>query len=222
MPDIFPYPKNWLEISNLLGNNMTNTGSGAMLPKQYNDNPPKSKRQYTKKKNDLEALPLKIQLQTVMDKFDDPLSEVLSILDPFHDKIVRPEINKNPNIPEDPNYGLFRVIYWIRDDDGTKFHTIITKAKDGYDARADVEIEFIDLHKSNLMKVVGVECVIVPKKYIWKINEEFPINEQKGLIKIQADLEKADIVRKLELFEDEKPDPDLSKFIDDDQSDIDK
>ena len=100
--------------------------------------------------------------------------------------------------------------------------TIITKAKDGYDARADVEIEFIDLHKSNLMKVVGVECVIVPKKYIWKINEEFPINEQKGLIKIQADLEKADIVRKLELFEDEKPDPDLSKFIDDDQSDIDK
>jgi hypothetical protein len=193
-----------------------------MLPRQFKANPPKSKRNYTKKKIDLEALPLKIQLQTVMDKFDDPLSEVLSILDPFHDKIVRPEVNTNQNIPEDPNHGLFRVIYWVRDDEGTKFHTVITKAKDGYDARADVEDEFVELHKSNLMKVVGVECVIIPKKYIWKINEEFPINNQKGLIKTQAELEKESIVRKLELFEDEKPDPDLSKFIGDEQSDIDK
>lgn len=186
-----------------------------MLPRQFNANPPKSKRKYTKKKVDFETLPLKLQLQTVMEKFEDPLSEVISILDPFHNKIVRPELKPNPNIPEDPNYGLFRVIYWIRDDSGTKFHTVIVKAKDGYDAAGNIEGEFIEYYKSNLMKVVGVECVIIPKKYVWKLNEEFPIAERKELVKIQVELEVADIIRRLEIFEDEKTAPDLTNFIND-------
>lgn len=191
-----------------------------MTSSYYNANPPK--RRNAKKKSAPNFISDIDQLRLIMSKFDDPLSEVLSILDPFRDKIVRPEVNSNPNIPVDPNYGLFRVIYWIRDGEGVKFHTSVVKAKDGFDARADVEGEFIKEHKSNNMKVVGVECVIVPKKYIWKINEEYPIDDQQGIMKTQADLEKEKIARKLEEFEDEKPVPGLSKFIDDEQFGRDK
>ena len=181
-----------------------------------------TKIRQSKNKKTIEDYPIKTQLEMIMAKFEDPLSEVISILDPFHSKIVRPEVKPNHDIPENPNYGLFRVIYWVRDDSGTKFHTVIVKAKDGHDAAGNIEGEFIEYYKSNLMKVVGVECVIIPKKYIWKLNEEFPIAERKELVKTQVELEKADIIRRLEIFEDEKPAPDLSNFLNDEQSEFDK
>jgi hypothetical protein len=186
-----------------------------MKSNYYNANPSMSKRKYTKKKSDFELLPPRNQLMAIMGKFEDPLSEVLSILDPFHDKIVRPQVISNSDIPVDPNYGLFQVIYWIKDGKRTKFHTDIVKAKDGFGARSKVDVEFIELRMLNQMKVVGVECLIVPKKYIWKINEDHPIQDQKGLMKIQADLEKEEIIKKLEVFEVEELTPDLSKFIND-------
>jgi hypothetical protein len=176
-----------------------------------------------KGKSRIDDLPLKAQLEVVLAKFDDPLSAVLTALDPFHDKIVRPETKATHLAPKDSNYGLFRVIFWVRDDTTVskfKFQTQIVEATDGFDARFKVETDYLAQVKSNDMKVVGIECLYVPRNHIRKINEDFPIYDQKGVLKVFAELELEQIKATLERFEQEEPSADLANFIVDDAKPI--
>jgi hypothetical protein len=177
-----------------------------------------------KKKSDLENYPIETQLKLILAKFDDPIEAVRNILNPEYNSIVKSDLRVAPPRPKEPTNGIFRVIYSTVSNNGKKIKikSEIIEATDGFDAKFHFDLSKNDDTDKSKAEAIGVECLYVPRSIRNNFLKEFGVENRAGLITSIVEQAWATLIEDLEIFEDEKPAPDLSKFINDDQSDFDK
>ena len=170
-----------------------------------------------KKKSDLENYPLETQLRVILGKFEDPIWAVRDILDPEHKNIVKSDLRVAPPGPKEPTKGVFRVIYATTSDLGgkSKIRTTELEATDGRDAKLQFAISTMDEETKSEKRVIGVECLYVPRSVRNKFLQEFKMEGRYGVVTPLVEIAWATLIEELEVFEDERPAPDLTKFFND-------
>lgn len=171
----------------------------------------------SKKKSTFELLDPKERLRFVLGEFEDPMNEVLDILHPDHNNIVGSDLREKIEKPQKTTTGLFRVIYTEphKAGDRPKVRSTIVEAMDGYDAKATFEIGKITEPLLKDAAVIGVECVYVPRKLKNEFLSDFKIHNETGVTTPIVEQAWWTLISNLEKFEDDRPSPDLSKFIND-------
>lgn len=170
-----------------------------------------------KKKTGLESYTDEQLLKVALEKFEDPIGAVRDILDPEHKNIVKSDLRVAPSRPKEPTKGLFRVIYVTTQDQGnkSKIKSVKIEATDGYDAKFQFDSFIVDKKFKSTTRVIGVECLYVPRSIKNEFLREFNMENLSGVMTPLVEQAWVTLIDKLEVFEDEKPDPDISDFIND-------
>lgn len=170
-----------------------------------------------KKKSDLESYTPEQLLKIALGKFEDPIGAVRDILDPEHKNIVKSDLRVAPPRPKEPTKGLFRVIYVTTPnrDNKSKIKSVRIEATDGYDAKFQFDVSNMSDTIKSKTEVIGVECLYVPRSIRNEFLREFNMENQHGVVTPLVEQAWATLIENLEVFEDEKPAPDLSNFIND-------
>jgi len=170
-----------------------------------------------KKKSDLENYPPETQLKVILSKFDDPIGAVRDILDPEHNNIVKSDLRVAPSGPKEPVTGIFRVIYVTTSslENKAKVRSVKIEATDGYDAKFQFDLSFVDEKAKSTTRVIGVECLYVPRSIRNEFLREFNMENQSGVVTPLVEQAWITLIEELEIFEGEKTAPDLTNFIND-------
>lgn len=170
-----------------------------------------------KKKSDLESYTPEQLLQIALGKFEDPIGAVRDIIDPEHRNIVKSDLRVAPHRPNEATKGLFRVIYVTTPnrDNRSKIKSIQIEATDGYDAKFQFDSSIVDEKTKMTTRIIGVECLYVPRSIRNDFLREFSMENQIGVVTTLVEQAWATLIEELEVFEDEKTTPDLTNFIND-------
>lgn len=171
----------------------------------------------SKKKSTFEKLEPEDRLRIVLAEFENPMKAVMDIIYPDHESIVGSDIREPIKKPQRNTDGLFRVIYSKPKRDGSrpKIKSMIIKAINGYDAKLNFDIDKTLDASIGDASVIGVECIYVPRKLKNEFLREFNMENQSGVVTPLVEQAWATLIEELEIFEDEKPAPDLTNFIND-------